>query len=186
MSDIKPILGEPDHQGLILKTSVRQVPMNPENSPSQMGGLFRDELQKAQAESAAATSFSGQTYIPSTGKGNDKGVHHRLPDGTPVTYDDIRKAIAEGRGDEDVSPYFSGQTNYQALAASDFSDSVEKIPAVAGVAIAVAQRSIFSLLSSITDAFGFGPKVRSALADTEPKMAKPIVASEQANQTLKD
>lgn len=186
MSDIKPILGEPDHHGLIHKTSIRQTPTNLEHPSSQMGEVFRNELQKAQAESAAGTSFSGQTYIPSTGKGDDKGVHHRLPDGTPITYDDIRKAIAEGRGDEDVSPYFSGQTNSQALAASDFSDSVEKIPAVAGLAIAVAQRSIFSILSSITDAFGFGPKVRSVLTGTEPKTEKSIAVSDQVDQTSKN
>ncbi|MGA1063178.1 MAG: hypothetical protein ACO3TC_02360, partial [Burkholderiaceae bacterium] len=52
-------------------------------------------------------------YIPSTGRGDDRGVHHRLPDGTAVTYADIRRAVEEGRGDEDVSPYFTGQTNAQ-------------------------------------------------------------------------
>ena len=185
MSDIKPISNEPDHQGLIHKTSSR-APVNLGNLHPEIGVLFSDELQKAQAESAAGASLVGQAYIPSTGKGEDKGVHHRLPDGTPVTYDDIRRAISEGRGNEDVSPFFTGQTNFQALAASEFSDGIEKIPTVAGVAVAVAQRSIFSLLSSITDAFGFGPKVRSVLTGAEPETKKSIAAAEQKDQSSKN
>jgi hypothetical protein len=115
------------------------------------------------------------TYIPSTGQGDDKNVHHRLPDGTPVTYDDIRRAVAEGRGDEDVSPYFTGQTNAQALAAHGFAETIEAAPRLVGGVAAVATRSWLSLLSSITDTFGFGEKIRTAMADdtTNANNAKP-------------
>jgi len=111
-------------------------------------------------------------YISSTGQGEDKNVHHRLPDGRPVTYDDIRRAVAEGRGDEDVSPYFTGQTNAQALAAHGFAESMEQAPRLVGGVAAVATRSWLSLLSSITDTFGFGDKIRTAMADEATK-AKP-------------
>ncbi|MFM1788649.1 MAG: hypothetical protein RLZZ166_1116 [Pseudomonadota bacterium] len=111
-------------------------------------------------------------YISSTGQGEDKNVHHRLPDGRPVTYDDIRRAVAEGRGDEDVSPYFTGQTNAQALAAQDFAQTIGQAPRLVGGVAAVATRSWLSLLSSITDTFGFGDKIRTAMADEATK-AKP-------------
>ena len=91
-----------------------------------------------------------------------------------MTYDDIRRAVAEGRGDEDVSPYFTGQTNAQALAAHGFAETIEAAPRLVGGVAAVATRSWFSLLSSITDSFGFGEKIRTAMADdsTKTKPAK--------------
>jgi len=175
MSDIKPINLDTDPQGGLHKVSSRQPPVGTGELPADSSGSFSNALQRAQAE-AEALSLSTQPYIPSTGKGLDKGVHHRLPDGTAVTYEDIRRAIAEGRGDEDVSPYFTGQTNTQALAAHDFAKGVEKAPAVAGAVVAVSQRSILSLLSSITDAFGFGQKIRSAFNQTSPEPDKSVAA----------
>lgn len=119
-----------------------------------------------------AVQPAAAVYISSTGQGEDKNVHHRLPDGRPVTYDDIRRAVAEGRGDEDVSPYFTGQTNAQALAAQDFAQTIGQAPRLVGGVAAVATRSWLSLLSSITDTFGFGDKIRTAMADEATK-AKP-------------
>ena len=114
-------------------------------------------------------------YISSTGQGEDKNVHHRLPDGRPVTYDDIRRAVAEGRGDDDVSPYFTGQTNAQALAAHGFAQTIGQAPRLVGGVAAVATRSWLSLLSSITDTFGFGDKIRTAMADEVTKTkSKPL------------
>ena len=177
MSDIKPSLLDTDRPGGLQRVSSRQPAVGTGKIPSEIGGSFNQELQKAQTESTASSALLGQAYIPSTGKGLDKGVHHRLPDGNAVTYDDIRRAIAEGRGNEDVSPYFTGQTNTQALAAYDFANGVEKMPVVAGAVVAVSQRSIFSLLSSITDAFGFGPKIRSAMNQTSPEQEKSVAAA---------
>lgn len=114
----------------------------------------------------------GLAYIPSTGQGEDKNVHHRLPDGTAVTYDDIRRAVAEGRGDEDVSPYFNGQTNEQALAALGLSRTLEAAPEIASTLVALSQRSWFSLASSLTDTFGLGDSIRTAMKgdETKPKI----------------
>lgn len=177
MSDIKPINLDTDPQGGLHKVSSRQPPVGTGERPADNSGSFSNALQRAQAGAEAeALSLSSQPYIPSTGKGLDKGVHHRLPDGNAVTYEDIRRAIAEGRGNEDVSPYFTGQTNAQALAAHDFAKGVEKAPAVAGAVVAVSQRSILSLLSSITDAFGFGQKIRSAFNQTSPEPDKSVAA----------
>jgi len=88
-------------------------------------------------------------YIPSSGQGEDKGVHHRLPDGRPVTYADIMRAVQEGRGDEDVSPFFAGQTNAQALGAYRVANIVNDPPFFLSAAVALAQRSIFGLTSAI-------------------------------------
>ena len=135
MSDIKPSLLDTDRPGGLQRVSSRQPAVGTGKISSETNGSFNQELQKAQTESTASSALLGQAYIPSTGKGLDKGVHHRLPDGTAVTYDDIRRAIAEGRGNEDVSPYFTGQTNTQALAAYDFANGVEKVPVAAGAAV---------------------------------------------------
>ena len=63
------------------------------------------------------------------------------------------------------------------MSAYDFANGVEKMPVVAGAVVAVSQRSIFSLLSSITDAFGFGPKIRSAMNQTSPEQEKSVAAA---------
>jgi len=136
------------------------------------GGVFKEVLEKqVQAiepevpSTAPSTAPSGR-YIASTGVGPDKNVHHRLPDGSPITYDDIRKAVAEGRGGEDVSPYFTGQTNEQALAAYGFSSTLDEAPKVVSTLFAISQRSIFSLVSALTDNFGATKAIKTALADS--------------------
>ena len=176
MTTIKPSAADQDFQNWVQQSSASRQPTESTAAP---GASFADQLALAKTDvsptaaptptpvtspgaSAAAVST---TYIPSTGQGDDKNVHHRLPDGTPVTYDDIRRAVAEGRGDEDVSPYFTGQTNAQALAAHGFAETIEAAPRLVGGVAAVATRSWLSLLSSITDTFGFGEKIRTALAD---------------------
>lgn len=166
MSSIKPTGADQDFQDWVQRAS-----SSPSPSPD-AGVSFADQLAKAKVPAPSDVSSQPQTqanYIPSTGQGDDKNVHHRLPDGTPVTYDDIRRAVAEGRGDEDVSPYFTGQTNAQALAAHGFAETIEAAPRLVGGVAAVATRSWFSLLSSITDSFGFGEKIRTAMADESTK-----------------
>jgi hypothetical protein len=155
MTSIKPTGADQDFQDWVQRAS---SPTSPTSTLPDTAVSFADQLAKAQA-----------SYIPSTGQGDDKNVHHRLPDGTAVTYDDIRRAVAEGRGDEDVSPYFTGQTNAQALAAHGFAETIEAAPRLVGGVAAVATRSWFSLLSSITDSFGFGEKIRTAMADESTK-----------------
>ncbi|MEY4083304.1 MAG: hypothetical protein RL483_673 [Pseudomonadota bacterium] len=153
MTIIKPSATDQDFQNWVQQSSAAS--RQPPESTAAPGTSFADQLALAKTAS----------YIPSTGQGDDKNVHHRLPDGSPVTYDDIRRAVAEGRGDEDVSPYFTGQTNAQALAAHGFAESLEQAPRLVGGVAAVATRSWLSLLSSITDTFGFGEKIRTAMAD---------------------
>ena len=196
MTTIKPSAADQDFQNWVSSSStVSREPSTSDPSSAQSSPSFADQLAKAQTSVSAESSSSDLTqhqslsqslihshsqslsparYIPSTGQGDDKNVHHRLPDGTPVTYDDIRRAVAEGRGDEDVSPYFTGQTNAQALAAHGFAETIEAAPRLVGGVAAVATRSWFSLLSSITDSFGFGEKIRTAMADdsTKTKPAK--------------
>jgi len=187
MSDIKPSLLDSDRPGGFQRVSSRQPSVGTEKTLSETSRSFNQELQKVQTESADSSPSLGQAYIPSTGKGADKGVHHRLPNGTAVTYDDIRRAITEGRGNENVSPYFSGQTNAQALAAYDFANGVEKVPVVAATVFAISQRSILSLLSSITDAFGFGPKIRSAMNQNLPEQEKSVVTvADETKKTSKN
>ena len=173
MTTIKPSAADQDFQNWVQQSSA--APRQPTESTAALGASFADQLALAKADvSATPTAVTSPgassaavpaTYIPSTGQGDDKNVHHRLPDGTPVTYDDIRRAVAEGRGDEDVSPYFTGQTNAQALAAHGFAETIEAAPRLVGGVAAVATRSWLSLLSSITDTFGFGDKIRTAMAD---------------------
>ncbi|MGA0864410.1 MAG: hypothetical protein ACO3PQ_00975 [Burkholderiaceae bacterium] len=183
MTTIKPSAADQDFQNWVQQSSAAsRQPTEPTAAP---GASFADQLALAKTDvsptptpvtsSGASSEAVPATYIPSTGQGDDKNVHHRLPDGTPVTYDDIRRAVAEGRGDEDVSPYFTGQTNAQALAAHGFAESIEQAPRLVGGVAAVATRSWLSLLSSITDTFGFGEKIRTAMADdtTNANNAKP-------------
>ena len=183
MTTIKPSAADQDFQNWVQQSSAAsRQPTEPTAAP---GASFADQLALAKTDvsptptpvisSGASSEAVPATYIPSTGQGDDKNVHHRLPDGTPVTYDDIRRAVAEGRGDEDVSPYFTGQTNAQALAAHGFAESIEQAPRLVGGVAAVATRSWLSLLSSITDTFGFGEKIRTAMADdtTNAHKAKP-------------
>ena len=183
MTTIKPNAADQDFQNWVQQSSAAsRQPAEPTAAP---GTSFADQLALAKTDvsptatpvtsSGASSEAVPATYIPSTGQGDDKNVHHRLPDGTPVTYDDIRRAVAEGRGDEDVSPYFTGQTNAQALAAHGFAESIEQAPRLVGGVAAVATRSWLSLLSSITDTFGFGEKIRTAMADdtTNAHNAKP-------------
>jgi hypothetical protein len=66
-----------------------------------------------------------------------------------VTYADIMRAVQEGRGDEDVSPFFTGQTNAQALGAYRVANIVNDPPFFLSAAVALAQRSIFGLTSAI-------------------------------------
>ena len=171
MTTIKPSAADQDFQNWVQQSSAAS--RQPTESTAAPGASFADQLALAKTDvnptptavtSPGATAVPA-TYIPSTGQGDDKNVHHRLPDGTPVTYDDIRRAVAEGRGDEDVSPYFTGQTNAQALAAHGFAETIEAAPRLVGGVAAVATRSWLSLLSSITDTFGFGEKIRTAMAD---------------------
>ena len=171
MTTIKPSAADQDFQNWVQQSSAAS--RQPTESTVAPGASFADQLALAKTDvnpTPAAVTSPGATavpatYIPSTGQGDDKNVHHRLPDGTPVTYDDIRRAVAEGRGDEDVSPYFTGQTNAQALAAHGFAETIEAAPRLVGGVAAVATRSWLSLLSSITDTFGFGEKIRTAMAD---------------------
>jgi hypothetical protein len=170
MTSIKPTGADQDFQDWVQRAS------NPTSTSPDAGVSFADQLAKAQAPVSAPASPEAPApapmqggYIPSTGQGDDKNVHHRLPDGTPVTYDDIRRAVAEGRGDEDVSPHFTGQTNAQALAAHGFAETIEAAPRLVGGVAAVATRSWLSLLSSITDSFGFGEKIRTVMADESTK-----------------
>jgi hypothetical protein len=187
MTTIKPSSADQDFQNWVSRSSTAsREPSTSDPSHDQSSPSFADQLAKAQTAVSPEPSSSGLTqhqphnqpssqpsspahYIPSTGQGDDKNVHHRLPDGTPVTYDDIRRAVDEGRGDEDVSPYFTGQTNAQALAAHGFAETIEQAPRLVGGVAAVATRSWFSLLSSITDSFGFGEKIRTAMADDSTK-----------------
>lgn len=173
MTTIKPNAADQDFQNWVQQSSAAsRQPAEPTADP---GASFADQLALAKTDvsptptpvtsSGASSEAVPATYIPSSGQGDDKNVHHRLPDGTPVTYDDIRRAVAEGRGDEDVSPYFTGQTNAQALAAHGFAESIEQAPRLVGGVAAVATRSWLSLLSSMTDTFGFGEKIRTAMAD---------------------
>jgi hypothetical protein len=186
MTTIKPSAADQDFQNWVQQSSASRQPTESTAAP---GASFADQLALAKTDvsptaaptptpvnsPAASAAAVSATYIPSTGQGDDKNVHHRLPDGTPVTYDDIRRAVAEGRGDEDVSPYFTGQTNAQALAAHGFAETIEAAPRLVGGVAAVATRSWLSLLSSITDSFGFGEKIRTAMADeaTTKTTAKP-------------
>jgi hypothetical protein len=171
MTTIKPSAADQDFQNWVQQSSAAS--RQPTESTAAPGASFADQLALAKTDvnpTPTAVTSPGTTavpapYIPSTGQGDDKNVHHRLPDGTPVTYDDIRRAVAEGRGDEDVSPYFTGQTNAQALAAHGFAETIEAAPRLVGGVAAVATRSWLSLLSSITDTFGFGEKIRTAMAD---------------------
>ena len=181
MTTIKPSAADQDFQNWVNRSSTLSREPSPTVVPTdQSTPSFADQLAlaktdvNAQAHASASPASTphattpvalSATYIPSTGQGDDKNVHHRLPDGRPVTYDDIRRAVAEGRGDEDVSPYFTGQTNAQALAARGFSETIEAAPRLVGGVAAVATRSWLSLLSSITDTFGFGEKIRTAMAD---------------------
>jgi hypothetical protein len=184
MTTIKPSAADQDFQNWVQQSSAAS--RQPTESTAAPGASFADQLALAKTDASptpaptpepsalASSAAVSATYIPSTGQGDDKNVHHRLPDGTPVTYDDIRRAVAEGRGDEDVSPYFTGQTNAQALAAHGFAETIEQAPRLVGGVAAVATRSWLSLLSSITDSFGFGEKIRTALADDATKTnAKP-------------
>ncbi|MFM1849771.1 MAG: hypothetical protein RL446_610 [Pseudomonadota bacterium] len=183
MTTIKPSAADQDFQNWVQQSS--SASRQPTESTAAPGASFADQLALAKTDvspaptpvtsSGASSEAVPATYIPSSGQGDDKNVHHRLPDGTPVTYDDIRRAVAEGRGDEDVSPYFTGQTNAQALAAHGFAESIEQAPRLVGGVAAVATRSWLSLLSSITDTFGFGEKIRTAMADdtTNAHNAKP-------------
>jgi hypothetical protein len=184
MTTIKPSAVDQDFQNWVQQSSAAS--RQPTESTAAPGASFADHLALAKTDASptpaptpepralASSAAVSATYIPSTGQGDDKNVHHRLPDGTPVTYDDIRRAVAEGRGDEDVSPYFTGQTNAQALAAHGFAETIEQAPRLVGGVAAVATRSWLSLLSSITDSFGFGEKIRTALADDATKTnAKP-------------
>jgi hypothetical protein len=59
------------------------------------------------------------------------------------------RAVEEGRGDEDVSPFFAGQTNAQALGAHRVANIVNDPPFFLSAAVALAQRSIFGLTSAI-------------------------------------
>ncbi len=166
MTTIKPSAADQDFQNWVNRASATSPEKTAPTAPAAASSLsFADQLALAKTAS----------YIPSTGQGDDKNVHHRLPDGSPVTYDDIRRAVAEGRGDEDVSPYFTGQTNAQALAAHGFVETLEQAPRLVGGVAAVATRSWLSLLSSITDTFGFGEKIRTAMADdaTNTNKGKP-------------
>ncbi|MBM3378047.1 MAG: hypothetical protein FJY38_07635 [Betaproteobacteria bacterium] len=131
-------------------------------------------------------------YIPSSGQGEDKGVHHRLPDGRPVTYADIMRAVQEGRGDEDVSPFFTGQTNAQALGAYRVANIVNDPPFFLSAAVALAQRSIFGLTSAIASSLTASrPPVevtdplKSSLAAVDlnpPKNAEPIFREHVAHR----
>lgn len=128
-------------------------------------------------------------YIPSTGRGDDRGVHHRLPDGTAVTYADIRRAVEEGRGDEDVSPYFTGQTNAQALGTHQIVKLIEDPPPVVGAIFALAQRSWFSLATVVASALGTTEEVKTALTEAPSKPeegaeAGAEVGDEAANEPL--
>ncbi len=120
-------------------------------------------------------------YIPSTGRGDDRGVHHRLPDGTAVTYADIRRAVEEGRGDEDVSPYFKGQTNAQALGTHQIVKLIEDPPPVVGAIFALAQRSWFSLATAVASAFGTTEEVKTALTEAP---TKPEGGTEAGNEAI--
>jgi hypothetical protein len=59
------------------------------------------------------------------------------------------RAVQEGRGDEDVSPFFTGQTNSQALGAYRVANIVNDPPFFLSAAVALAQRSIFGLTSAL-------------------------------------
>jgi hypothetical protein len=193
MTTIKPSAADQDfqnwvsHSSTVSRERLASTASTAPAAPTDQTSLsFADQLALAKTDVSAASSLPvspvtsavpspaavSATYIPSTGQGDDKNVHHRLPDGTPVTYDDIRRAVAEGRGDEDVSPYFTGQTNAQALAAHGFAETIEQAPRLVGGVAAVATRSWLSLLSAMTDTFGFGEKIRTAMADDATTKAK--------------
>jgi hypothetical protein len=112
-----------------------------------------------------------QQYIASSGRGDDRGVHHRLPDGTAVTYADIRRAVEEGRGEEDVSAYFNGQTNAQALGAHRLVSFVEDPPPVLGAVFALASRSWLSFATTLTTTLA------RALTDKDPEPAPTAIAT---------
>lgn len=116
-------------------------------------------------------SSSPKQYIPSSGRGDDRGVHHRLPDGTAITYADIRRAVEEGRGEDDVSAYFNGQTNAQALGTHRLVSFVEDPPPVLGAVFALASRSWFSLATTLTTTLA------RALANKDPEPAPTAIAA---------
>ena len=112
-----------------------------------------------------------QQHIPSSGRGDDRGVHHRLPDGTAVTYADIRRAVEEGRGEDDVSAYFNGQTNAQALGVHQLVSFLEDPPPVLGAVFALASRSWLSFSITLTTTLA------RALTDKDPEPAPTAIAT---------
>jgi hypothetical protein len=102
--------------------------------------------------------------------------------------------VEEGRGDEDVSPYFSGQTNAQALGTHQIVKLIEDPPPVVGAIFALAQRSWFSLATAVASALGATDAVKTALTDAPTdaptdalqQPASPVVMAAEALRIRQD